>query len=312
MNPEILVLGESLIDVVDRDGEPTRRLVGGSPLNVAVGLGRLGHQATLGTWFADDTDGQMIRQHCLASHVDLLPGSDQARTTSTAAATIDATGHASYTFALDCRIPPVRDNLRPAIIHTGSIGAILNPSGTAVRSYVKRMRGKAIITYDPNCRPSIMGSAASVRPQVEQYVALSTMVKVSDEDLGWLYPNATGREDLIGVATHWATTGPSLVVVTLGGDGAIAITGHGCVTTPADTSHGLVDTVGAGDSFMAGLIHALIQRGYADPARRTELGDNPEDVKAITTQAAAIAGITVSRAGANPPWLSELTGPSHH
>ncbi|MDR2974927.1 MAG: carbohydrate kinase [Propionibacteriaceae bacterium] len=306
MESTILVIGEALIDVVWRAGEDARRYPGGSPLNVAVGLGRLGHVPRLATWFGDDEDGILIARHCAASHVALLPGCDQAAHTSTAEATIDASGQASYHFDVNFRMPAIPAGTRPALVHTGSIGALLRPGHADVLAYVESAHSEAIVTFDPNCRPSLMGEAAATRELTQRYVAASDLVKVSDEDLAWLYPGTSSEDDLVQRARLWISAGPSVVIVTMGALGALAVTADSLLRVPADTRHGLVDTVGAGDSFMAGLIHGMVNHGYCQPDRRGALGDSAEDLTAILSQAAAIAGITVSRAGANPPWPDEL------
>ncbi len=340
MDPSVLVIGEALIDVVRRPDLTERRLPGGSPMNVAIGLGRLGHPVTLATWIGRDPDGESIAAHCAGSRVRLLPGSDQGARTSTAAATVDDDGQASYDFDLDWRTPAIPATEHPAVVHTGSLGALLEPGGDDALAYVTGARADALITFDPNCRPSIMGEAAAVRARVERYLAAADLVKVSDEDLAWLYPEATTVESRLDQAHRWAGAGPAVVVVTLGADGAVAftrdqeVTGGGRATSsppsldaagsgglparaplghPAEalrveavSSYGLADTVGAGDSFMSGLIHGLIVHGWADPARRSLFGRDRAALGEILVQAATIAGITVSRAGANPPWLDEL------
>lgn len=319
----ILVIGESLIDIVRRPGCPPQFFPGGSPLNVAIGLGRLGNHPRLATWFADDEYGRLIKDHCAQSGVGISTGSDGAARTSTADASIDDQGHATYVFDIDWRMPPVEDDT-PVLVHTGSIGALVAPGGMDVLEFVESTQ--AFVTFDPNCRPSIMGDPDTVRPHVERYVAASGLVKVSDEDLMWLYPGITTEQEVKAQLRHWLDMGPDAVVLTRGGKGALALMQtctsadgqsavnhestwgndsdglYAEVSVPADTSHGLQDTVGAGDSFMAGLIHGIVTRGHPGDA----LLHNPDTLRAILTESAAISGITVSRAGANPPWLSEL------
>jgi len=299
MNPDILVIGESLIDIVRRPGHEPVYYPGGSPLNVAVGLGRLGHRPQLATWFGADDLGQLIAAHCAESNVDLTPGSDQARRTSTADAHINADGHADYVFDIDWQMPPITD-CHPVLVHTGSIGALVEPGATQVLDFVES--SGAFVTFDPNCRPSIMGDADTVRTKVERYVAASDLVKISDEDLAWLYPEIQTELEALDQLRHWLGTGPLVVVLTQGSRGAMALTEATEVHIPADTSFGLVDTVGAGDSFMAGLIHGLLSQGHPSDGYLTE----QEIVTQILTQSARISGITVSRAGANPPWSFEI------
>jgi fructokinase len=302
--PEILVIGESLIDIVQRKGQKPQSCPGGSPMNVAVGLGRLLQAPTLATWFGRDKYGKMIRKHCEESGVRILPGSDQARRTSTAVAQLDEHGHATYTFDIDMSLPALPEKI-PALIHVGSLGAVLQPARDIVLPYCQRAQGQSMIFFDPNCRPSIMGSPKTVRPVVEEYVRTSTVVKVSDEDLAWLYPSSADTYQ--DHAKRWLEGGTTkLVVVTLGSKGAWALTARSEFTVPAHTTSDVIDTVGAGDSFMAGLIWETIAQGYLESSFGLVLGEEPEIVEFIVTEASTMAGITVSRAGANPPWLREL------
>ncbi|MCL1923836.1 MAG: carbohydrate kinase [Propionibacteriaceae bacterium] len=302
-DPQILVIGESLIDIVQREGEKPQSCPGGSPMNVAIGLGRLGHSPTLATWFAQDKYGKMITKHCEESRVTILPGSDQAPRTSTAMAQLDEHGHATYTFDIDMSLPVLPEAI-PPLIHIGSLGALLQPARDVVLPYCQRAQDTSMIFFDPNVRPSIMGSPDTVRPVVEEYIRTSTVVKVSDEDLAWLYPSP----DIFHAhAKRWLEGGTTrLVVVTLGSKGARALTAQSEFTVPAHTTSDMVDTVGAGDSFMAGLISETIACGYLEKSLGLELGEEPEIVEYILQRASQVAGITVSRAGANPPWHDEL------
>lgn len=306
MNNDILVIGEALIDVVRRPGDEPQCLPGGCAMNVAVGLGRLGYHPVLATWFADDEYGRIITDHCAESGVRFLAGSDQAKHTTTADAAIDDEGKATYTFDIEWQLPPIPEDLRPGLVHTGSLGALVQPGGRDVLAYIENIRQQAFVAFDPNCRPAIMGDPAQARAVIERYVAASDLVKVSDEDLAWLYP-ATTKAQLLDQAHAWAATGPAVVVVTLGQHGSLAITRtHKEVRVPANTTGPLADTVGAGDSFMAGLIHGLAQSDYDFAEAKTRFGQDLAELTAILAQAATIAGITVSRAGANPPWAYEL------
>ncbi|MDR0504418.1 MAG: carbohydrate kinase [Bifidobacteriaceae bacterium] len=300
--PTALVLGEALIDIV-RKGTHETEHAGGSPMNVAVGLGRLGIPTTLGTWIGKDQRGEVIRQHCAASDVHLVPGSDAAVKTPTAMATIDDAGQAQYTFDLSWELPKVPKWLSPAVIHTGSIAAVLEPGGSAVLEAIRAGADRATITYDPNMRPQIMGSSAGVNLRVEELISLADLVKVSDQDMLSLFPDG----DMMEEAAHWLEQGPSIVIVTKGGDGAVAVTASGLWVEIAPQPAVVVDTVGAGDSFMSGVIWALAQAGLLGAAQRQALRQITEQqLRLVMEQAAQIAAITVSRAGANPPRLAEL------
>lgn len=303
MSGGALVVGEALVDVVHAADGSIAAHPGGSPANVALGLGRLGREVALLCWLGRDDNGATVARHLEGSRVRLAEGSWGADRTSVATATLDASGAATYSFDLGWELPAgARPEGDPLVVHTGSIAAVLEPGADAVLALIAAARDTATITYDPNARPSLMGDAASAREKVERAIALADVVKVSDEDIEWL--TGGSPED---VAPAWLALGPSLVVATRGGDGATAWTRDGRridVAAPAVT---VVDTVGAGDSFMGGLIDGLWEAGLLGADRRGELSTIPTLVlEQILARCARIAAITVSRAGANPPWSEEL------
>jgi fructokinase len=239
----------------------------------------------------------------------LATGSLGAPRTSVATAHLDASGAASYDFDLEWAIAGgAEPRPEPLVVHTGSIAAVLAPGAEAVRSLVTSLRGGdensgATVTYDPNARPSLMGSPDDARAAIESMVALADVVKVSDEDLAWL----ASTDDVDAVARGWLDLGPAFVVVTRGGSGATAfLPGDRAVHVEAPKVE-VADTVGAGDSFMGGLIDGLWSAGLLGGDRREALraiGD--ETLSAILARCARIAAITVSRPGANPPGSAEL------
>lgn len=298
-----LVIGEALVDIVERPGEEPVEHPGGSPANVAVGLARLGRAVELVTWFAPDERGATLRSHLEVENVRLSAGSSRAARTSTARARLDESGSASYEFDLDWSPEAPAELGRPVLAHTGSIAAVIEPGARTVAATLDALRGTATISYDPNARPDLMGDAATARQTVERLVAGADVVKVSDEDLAWLAPDEAPED----VARRWLTTGPALVVVTRGGEGAWAVAASGEVTVPAERVD-VVDTVGAGDSYMAGILDGLWGAGLLGAHRREALrAIDPDTVTRVLREAAAIAAITVSRAGANPPTRAELT-----
>ena len=309
MSESALIIGEALVDVVKRPDGTVETHPGGSPLNVAIGLGRLGRDAGLLTWLGDDQHGALVRAHVATSSVTLLEGSTGAERTSVAAATLDATGAASYDFNLDWRVPA--DSTVPAdaiVAHTGSIAAVLEPGATGVLRLMSAAREQATITYDPNARPTLMGNAADARGTIEAHVALADVVKVSDEDLEWLLTGeAADAAAVDALAREWVTRGPAFVVVTRGGEGASAFMADGRELSITAPRVEVADTVGAGDSFMGGLIDGLWSAGLLGAERRADLRAIPDDVLTqILDRCARIAGITVSRPGANPPSRAEL------
>ncbi|PFG42458.1 fructokinase [Isoptericola jiangsuensis] len=300
----VLSVGEALVDVVRRPDGAVAEHPGGSPANVALTLGRLGREARLLTWLGRDARGDAVRAWLAASGVTTTPGSDDAPRTSVARATLDASGAATYDFDLDWQVPagsPVAaDTLA---VHTGSVAAVLEPGATQVRALVAAARPTATITYDPNARPALMGDPAQARRRVEEVVRLADVVKVSDEDLAWL----SGGAAPLDVARAWVhDLGAPLVVVTAGGEGATAVTDHGEVHVPARPVT-VVDTVGAGDSFMGALLDGLWGADLLGAGRRAALrAVDHATVEDLLSRCVAVAAVTVSRAGANPPWATEL------
>lgn len=300
-----LVIGEALIDVVARPDGSRAQHPGGSPANVALGLGRLGRRVDLLTWLGHDADGDLVRRHLRGSGVNVLQGNRSALRTPVATAHLDAGGTASYEFDLEWDLPETwdEDPGNPVVVHTGSIATVLQPGGAAVAAIVARRRTTSTITYDPNLRPVLMGSPAHALPVVDAFVRLADVVKVSDEDLAWLHPGVAPAE----IAEEWSRSGPSLVVVTHGGEGAFASTSAGARISVAAPKVQVADTVGAGDSFMGGLIDGLWSAGLLGADRRQALADvDAATVEGVLERCARIAAITVSRAGANPPRSSEL------
>lgn len=309
---EVLVVGEALIDAFDAGGRgEVAEHVGGSPTNVAFGLAALQHSVRLATWFGRDQRGARIAEACAAHGVRVLAGSDGADHTSVAQATLDAHGQATYRFDLTWQVPPIPDRSggRSGIthVHTGSVAATLEPGGTQVVELVDALHGQATVSYDPNIRPSLMGSPELVRERIEALIALSDVVKASDEDLQWLYPGSF----IPDVLRRWGALGPSLTVVTRGGKGAMyavrSATAAQVTTVPA-RSGPVVDTIGAGDSFMAGLLSGLLDAGYLGrPDSRRRLGAaGIDDVRAAVDRAIATSGCTVGRAGAFAPTRADL------
>lgn len=298
-----LVIGESLVDVVARPGEEPQAFPGGSPANVALGLARLGYEAELLTWIGSDEYGDLVRDHLAASGVVVVPGSHDADRTSVALARIDEEGVAQYEFDLTIDYPDHAIDDDVAAVHVGSIGAVLDPGYEKVRDLLTSARDRVTVSYDPNLRPSIMGSPEAVRDRVLALIALADVVKVSDEDLAWLEP---GR-DPHDIVREWAGSGPAIVVVTRGGDGAFAVTSAGAEFDLAAPKVIVADTVGAGDSFMSGLVSGLWHADLLGAEHRDELAAvSVDQLDSLLSRCARIAAITVSRPGANPPTAEEL------
>lgn len=299
-----LVIGEALIDVVHHLDGQVEEHVGGSPLNVAVGLARLGHPAVLATHLGDDERGHRIRDLLTDEDVEVTVSSFDLASTSTAEATLAEDGGATYEFSLEW--PAVTGIPRDVEhVHTGSIGAALEPGAASVLEALKAAHSNATTSFDPNVRPTLMQSPQVERARVEELLKHVDVVKSSDEDATWLYPERSVEQ----IAHLWAEMGPRLVVVTRGGDGAfVVIASTGEEMDLAGHSVGVVDTVGAGDSFMSGLISGLLDAGLLGGAHaRGRLGlASADEIRPSLERALLTSATTVTRAGSNPPHRHEV------
>ena len=258
----------------------------------------------LATWIGLDERGRLIDFHMYDSGVHVTGASRGASHTSTALARLDESGTASYTFDLEwAPAPPITVPPTAQIIEAGSISAIIEPGASAVLDALTRGREHALVCFDPNARPSIMGEPEAALASLERFIALADVVKVSDEDIEWL----TGGACIDEVVERWLGMGPALVVVTRGKHGSLAVTSSGLRFTKTPSDVKVVDTVGAGDSFMGGMIDAMWGMGLRGADARKALRSLPEEqVRAIIDRASAVSDVTVSRKGANPPWAHEL------
>jgi len=289
---DVMVVGEALIDVVTTSHDTVEH-PGGSPANVAYGLGRLGVTTGLLTAIAPDARGDSIENHLRSAGVILLPGSKYLTRTASATATLEPDGSARYDFDITWDLAPAAPACVPKILHTGSIATFLKPGAGAVRSLLEQAHRDCMITYDPNIRPALLGSHSEAKATFEELVPLTDVVKLSDEDAQWLYP----QKSLDETAAHILGLGTGLTVITKGAEGSQFSTLAANIRIPAVKSN-VADTIGAGDSFMSALILGFLTRG-------TE-GLAPAVLEQLGHTAAAAAAITVQRPGANPPTLEEL------
>ncbi|MFF5637290.1 carbohydrate kinase [Streptomyces sp. NPDC012825] len=294
-----LVIGECVADIVrapaGSDGAD-RVHPGGSPANVAYGLARLGRDVTLLTQLADDPAGRLIGDHLKGAGVRVQVGGHPERTPS-AVVGLDAEGRATYAFDIAWTLETgALPGEAPAHVHIGSVAAVTDPGAAAVLAGAERFRDRATVSYDPNVRPALMGEHGPAVVRVERCVALADLVKASDEDLAWLYPAETPE----AVAARWLALGPAVVLVTRGAAGSFAVTRHHTVAAGASPAD-VVDTVGAGDSFMSAALDTLAARD------RAALGAlSAGELAGLLARAGAAAAVTVSRAGARPPDRAEL------
>lgn len=289
----VWVAGEALIDLVNVQGKRTAH-VGGGPANTAKALARLGFSSFFVGGISSDEYGSLIEKELKDSGVDLSLVVLGSKPTALANAVIDQKGVASYSFELEGTITfdfssSWLPSEKPAVVHVGSVATLVEPGASELLSWVKGL--SVPVVFDPNVRPSILGDKNLYRAAVERWVAAASVVKLSDEDLSWLY-----GEDEAGVVKRWLSDGVSVVVVTRGSEGLRGYFGDVVIDVPA-VSVELVDTVGAGDTIGAVVVEGVVKHGLAG------LGAN---LDSVLRRAALAASITCSRAGANPPWATEL------
>jgi fructokinase len=310
-DPVVAVVGEVLTDFVPgREDGWFHASAGGSPGNVAVGLARLGVRTRMLARLSGDLLGRRLRAHLDANGVDLSHAVPAVEPSSLAIVALGEDGSAEYDFRLDgtadwqwtdAELISALDGVDAVCL--GSLATIIEPGAGSLRRLAAKHRSDATVVYDPNLRPGITGVTDEVFAIVDELVALSDVVKVSEEDLASLRP---GRP-VLDVARDWLARGPRLVVVTRGADGVVAV-GRSCgvVERPAPPV-GVVDTVGAGDSFQAALVHGLGRLGLLGPdGRALWRGLEADLLAAVLDQAVAAAAITCSRRGADPPTGAEL------
>ncbi|ADX74154.1 sugar kinase, ribokinase [Pseudarthrobacter phenanthrenivorans Sphe3] len=289
---DVVVVGEALVDIVVSP-RGTVEHPGGSPANVAYGLGRLGLDTGLLTSIGNDHYAALIEDHLRSAGVTLLPGSCHQGGTATATAVLASDGSAQYDFDVRWDLPRIAPATLPKILHTGSIATFLAPGAAVVRELLEQSHQRCVVTYDPNIRPSLLGSHLEAKTVFEELVPFTDVVKLSDEDAGWLYP----RLSLEDTARRILGLGPRLVAVTRGAEGSLLATRDARVDVPSVPSV-VADTIGAGDSYMSALIYGLLMRGAEGLA--------PSVLESLGRMAAKAAAITVRRPGAHPPTSEEL------
>lgn len=309
----MIVAGEALVDLSVDDRAPAgqglamRARAGGSPANVAVGLARLGVPARFAARISGDLLGGFLRAHLERSGVDLTLTIDAPEPTTAAIVGLDAAGAATYSFYVDGTADwqwaaaelPV--NEAGAAIHTGSLAIALDPGAQVLADWIATQRARDVfVSLDPNVRPALVLDLPGYRARLDALISQAQLVKVSDEDLRALEPDA----DPLETATGWAQRGPDLVVLTHGAGGSTAlVAGREAVHCDA-LAVSVVDTVGAGDAFAAGLIAFLAERDSLRTGACALL-----DRTALTEGlrfAGLVAAITCTRAGADPPRRAEL------
>lgn len=293
----IVVVGEALVDIVVSPHGATTRRPGGSPLNVAIGLARLGVDTGLMTRVGGDEDGDVVRDHLRGSDVRLL-GDWTAAHTGVAAARLSASGDARYEFTLDWDLPRSPLPEGASALHFGSVGALMPPGAGAVVALVHEASDAGLpISFDPNIRPALTPDATGAWSDVCRLAGLSDLVRLSEEDAEFLRPD----DALTDVAAQFLDCGARAVVITSGDGPTLALSHRGEAAVPSLGAE-VVDTVGAGDSFMAALVAATLPQRHAP----RDWHPSSDELAGYLTAAHQAAAVTVARAAADPPWRHEL------
>ena len=288
--------GEVLIDIL-----PTGPVVGGGPANTAKALARLGYEVDFIDGISNDAYGMSARKELSRDGVGLTLALASDKPTCTATVTLDSKGSATYEFLIDGTATfdfnnswlPDPERLKPSVLHIGTLVTIIEPGATVLFDWALKVGEFAPIVFDPNIRPSVMGDRAKYAAAVEKWVSISSVVKVSDDDIKWLYP----EESLDVVAHRWIAAGVNCVVITRGAHGLIGFTAKGMEEVDG-IKVDVVDTVGAGDTVGAIVVEAIIKHSVH--------GLEGQVLNAVLHKAAIAAAITCSRAGAQPPRTHEL------
>lgn len=305
----ILCCGEALIDMLPRQstqGEPAfAPYAGGAVFNSAIALGRLGIPTEFFSGLSSDLFGQQIRDVLESSNVGFRYADVSARPTTLAFVRL-ADGHATYTFydentagrmLTEADLPLLGDDIEAMLF--GAISLIPEPSGSAYEALMRREHETRVTMLDPNIRPGFITDKEKHLARMRRMIGMADVVKLSDDDLAWF--GVTGSHD--DIAARWLKEGPKLVIITSGARGADGYTGRHKISV-ASQRVDVVDTVGAGDTFNAGVLASLHEQGLLSKGALDELSGAA--LQAALSLGARAAAVTVSRAGANPPWRHEL------
>ncbi len=300
MSDQVWVVGEVLIDLIPDESRHVA-VVGGGPANTAKALANLGVKTYFIDGVSNDEYGQMAKAELLLANVLLDYVQYSNNPTCTAKVTLSSSGSAAYEFVIedtatfdfsDQWLPDPR-SLKPSLLHIGTLATVVEPGASILFNWAQSVASVAPIVFDPNIRPAVLGDRVEYVKKVEKWVAISSAIKVSDEDLNWLYPGQTINE----IVKNWLEKGVQLVVATLGDKGITAYRKNEQISVNA-VKVVVADTVGAGDTVGAVLVEAIVKNGLDKLTGGV--------LKTMLIRATKAAAITVSRTGANPPSKEEI------
>jgi fructokinase len=308
----ILVCGEALIDLFVGAPSPTglqaEAVAGGSPFNVAIGIGRLGRSSAFLTTLSEDAFGVFLREKLVAAGVSTAYIQPCSKRTTLSVVATNTSGQPQYSFYAEDSADRAltTDSLPPQLspevhaIAAGSYSLGVEPVASAVETLIRREAGRRVISLDPNVRPRVVGDLVTYRERFERLLTQATIVKASDEDIELLYPS----RDIVTAAKDWLGKGPKLVIMTRGAKGPLAVFKDSTIERPSP-SIDVVDTVGAGDTFHAALLAWFDANSQLTPEAIDALTEG--DVTAALDFASTAAAIVCTRRGANPPSWEEVT-----
>ena len=297
---QVWVAGEVLIDLIP-DGVDRKPIVGGGPANTAKALSKLGIDTQFIDGISSDQYGQMAKGELVASSVKLDYVKYSDKPTCLAIVSLSDSGSASYEFVIENTATfdftldwlPNPQTQPPGLLHIGTLATVIEPGASVLFEWAQSVAKVAPIVFDPNIRPAVISDRKQYVTQVERWVSISSALKVSDEDIKWLYPSL----DIEQVVNDWLEKGPSLIVVTYGDKGLAGYrVGEKVIVDAVKVA--VADTVGAGDTVGAILVEAIVKESL-NPLSGVRL-------EMMLKRAAKAAAITVSRSGANPPTLKEI------
>jgi fructokinase len=297
---QVWVAGEVLMDLI-LYGSERKPIVGGGPANTAKALSKIGIDTQFIDGISSDKYGQIAKGELASAGVKLDHVKYSDKPTCLAIVSLSDSGSASYEFVIENTATfdfnsdwlPNPQTERPSLLHIGTLATVIEQGASVLFEWAQSVAKIAPIVFDPNIRPAVISDRKQYVMQVERWVSISSAVKVSDEDLRWLYPSL----EIEQVVDNWLVKGPSLIVVTYGDKGLAGYRMGEKVSVDA-IKVAVADTVGAGDTVGAILVEAIVQDGL-DTLSRVRL-------EIMLKRAAKAAAITVSRSGANPPTLKEI------
>ena len=300
MSDQVWVAGEVLIDLIP-NADQYQAVVGGGPANTAIALAKLGVKTCFIDGISSDEYGQMAKDELHSANVLLDYVQYSNKPTCTAKVTLSKSGGATYEFEIEATATfdfstqwlPDPQRLKPSLLHIGTLATVIEPGASVLFDWAQRVAQVAPIVFDPNIRPAVLRNRDEYVKKVEKWAAISSAIKVSDEDLHWLYPGEAINE----IANNWLEVGVELVVVTLSDKGIIAYRKNEHESVDA-IKVVVADTVGAGDTVGAVLVDAIVKNGLEKLTG--------EVLKSMLSRATKAAAITVSRIGANPPSKEEI------